>query len=78
MNRFWISAAIAATLLANFGYVLAQDSRDSVPGNESAPNITAPKKPFEKVVYHPITTAAQEPKKPADTLLSDLKIYPSF
>lgn len=78
MNKTWISAVIAAALLALSGYVPAQDNLSGTSGNEPVRNITMPQKPFEKVVYQPITAAVQEPKKPADTLLSDLKIYPSF
>ncbi len=78
MNKIWISAAIAAALLVLSGYAPAQDNLNNSSNNEPAQNVPMPKKPFEKVVYQPITTAVQEPKKPADTLLSDLKIYPSF
>ena len=78
MNKIWISATIAAILLALSGYAPAQDNLNNTSGNEPVRIIPIPKKPFEKVVYQPITAATQEPKKPADTLLSDLKIYPSF
>jgi len=78
MNKIWISAAIAAALLALSGYAPAQDNLNSASGTEPVRIIPMPKKPFEKVVYQPITAVVQEPKKPADTLLSDLKIYPSF
>ncbi len=78
MNKIWISAAVAAALLALSGYAPAQDNLNDVSGNEPVRIIPMPKKPFEKIVYQPITAVVQEPKKPADTLLSDLKIYPSF
>ena len=78
MNKIWISVAIAAALLALSGYSLAQENLNNASGNEPVRIIPMPKKPFEKVVYQPITAVMQEPKKPADTLLSDLKIYPSF
>ncbi len=78
MNKIWISAAIAVALLALSGYAPAQDNLNNSSSNEPVQNIPMPKKSFEKVVYQPITAVVQEPKKPADTLLSDLKIYPSF
>ncbi len=78
MNKVWISAAIAAALLALSGYAPAQHNLNDASANGPVRITPMPKKPFEKVVYQPIATVVQEPKKPADTLLSDLKIYPLF
>ncbi len=70
--------AIAAALLALSGHAPAQDNLNNASDNEPVRDVPMPQKPFEKVVYQPITAVVQEPNKPADTLLSDLKIYPSF
>lgn len=78
MNKIWITAAIAAALLALSGYAPAQDNLSGASGTEPVQIISIPEKPFEKIVYQPITAVVQEPKKPADALLTDLKIYPSF
>lgn len=79
MNTHRLTAMAMAVALAGFGHTLAaEENISTLPVNDILQQNAAEQKPEAESVASEIEIPAQTLTQPADNLLSDLKVYPSF
>lgn len=79
MNTHRITAMAMAVALAGFAHTLAaEENTSTTAAGDSIQQIAAEQKPETEILTSEFEMPAQTVSQPADNLLSDLKVYPSF
>lgn len=79
MNTHRLTAMAMAVALAGFMHTLAaEENISATTANDAHQQNTAEQKPEAESVASEIEIPAQTLTQPADNLLSELKVYPSF
>jgi hypothetical protein len=80
MNTHRITAMAMAVALAGFTHALAAEEENilTLPADDTLQQNASEQKPETEILMSEFETPAQTVSQPADNLLSDLKVYPSF
>jgi len=79
MNMHRITAMAMAVALAGFTHALAAEENIlTLPADDMLQQNISEQKPETEILMSEFETPAQTVAQPADNLLSDLKVYPSF
>jgi hypothetical protein len=79
MNTHRITAMAMAVALAGFTHTLAaEETILTIPTDNMLQQDISEQKPETDILVSEFETPAQTVSQPADNLLSDLKVYPSF
>jgi hypothetical protein len=79
MNTHRITAMAMAVALAGFTHTLAAEENIlTLPADDALQQNVSEQKPETELLISEFETPAQAVSQPADNLLSDLKVYPSF
>lgn len=79
MNTHRITAMAMAVALAGFTHTLvAEENILTLPADDAPQQNVSEQKPETEILISEFEVPAQTVAQPADNLLSDLKVYPSF
>lgn len=79
MNTHRITAMAMAVALTGFTHTLAAEENIlTLPAEDLLQQDVSEQKPETEILISEFETLAQTVSQPADNLLSDLKVYPSF
>ena len=79
MNTHRIAAMAMAVALAGFAHTLAAEENIlTLPADDTLQQNVSEQTPETEILVSEFETPAQTVSQPADNLLSDLKVYPSF
>ncbi|MEW6330693.1 MAG: hypothetical protein AB1560_04445 [Pseudomonadota bacterium] len=79
MNTHRVAAMAMAMALAGFTHTLAAEEGDpAIPADDTLRENISEQEPAPEILTSEYGTPAQSVSQPADNLLSDLKVYPSF
>jgi len=79
MNTHRITAMTMAVALTGFAHTLAAEENIlTLPANDLLQQDVSEQKPETEILVSEFELSAQTVSQPADNLLSDLKVYPSF
>jgi Flp pilus assembly protein CpaB len=79
MNTHRITAMAMAVALAGFAHTLAAEENIlTIPADDMLQQDISEQKPETDILVSEFEMPAQTVSQPADNLLSDLKVYPSF
>jgi hypothetical protein len=79
MNKHRITAMTMAVAFTGFAHTLAaEENISTLPADDMLQQNVSEPKPETEILISEFETPAQTVSQPADNLLSDLKVYPSF
>jgi hypothetical protein len=79
MNTHRLTAMAMAVALAGFVHTLAAEENIlTLPADDALQQNVSEQKPETEILISEFEVPAQTVSQPADNLLSDLKVYPSF
>lgn len=79
MNTHRLTAMAMAVVLAGFMQALAaEETVPAIPADNMLQQNVSEQKPETEILVSEFETPAQTVAQPADNLLSDMKVYPSF
>ena len=79
MNTHRLTAMAMAVALAGFTHALAAEENIlTLPADDTLQQNVSEQKPETELLISEFETPVQTVSQPADNLLSDLKVYPSF
>ncbi len=79
MNTHRLTAMALAAALTGFAHTLAAEENIlTLPADDTLQQNVSEQKPETEILMSEFETPAQAVSQPADNLLSDMKVYPSF
>lgn len=79
MNTHRLTAMAMAVALTGFAHTLAaEENIPTLPADDRLQQSSSEQKPETEILISEFETPVQTVSQPADNLLSDLKVYPSF